>query len=129
MSDEIAPAIERIGADIVQSCLQVHRSLGLGLLEAAYEACLAHELKKRNRTVARQVHLPIVYDGQRIESAFKLDLLVDDEVIVELKSVDQMNPIFEAQILTYLRLAHKRLGFLVNFNVRLIKHGIKRYVV
>lgn len=98
-------------------------------MESVYEACMCHELKKRGIGFARQVSLPIVYDGLRLESGVRLDLLVDDTVIVELKAVEQLIPVFEAQLLSYLRLANLRLGFLINFNVPLIKRGIKRIII
>lgn len=121
--------IEPIAAAIVDSALRVHRALGPGLLESVYETCLAHELMQRDIPVLRQVAIPVIYDGMRIETGFRLDLLVGDQVIVEVKSVDRDAPVFLAQLMTYLRLSNKRLGFLINFNVTTIKSGIRRVVL
>jgi GxxExxY protein len=120
---------ERIATEIVDAAFQVHNVLGPGLIESVYETCMAHELTKRGVPFQTQVALPIIYDGVRLESALRLDLLVADSVIVELKSVEQMHPVFEAQLLSYLRLSNLRLGFLINFNVPLIKQGIQRIIV
>jgi GxxExxY protein len=107
----------------------VHRNLGPGLLESAYEACLCHELTKRNREVRRQVSLPIDYDGVQLDAGYRLDLVVDVEVIVELKSVEKIEPIHEAQLMTYLRLSGRRVGLLINFNVLRLTDGIVRRVI
>lgn len=120
---------EGIAGEIVNSAYKVHTALGPGLMESVYEACMCHELKKRGVPFAKQVSLPIVYDGLRLESGLRLDLLVDNTVVVELKAVEQMLPVFEAQLLSYLKLTNLRLGFLINFNVPLIKQGIKRIIV
>jgi GxxExxY protein len=106
--------------------MKVHQTLGPGLLESVYEACLAHELSKRDIRTVRQLPVAIEYDGLLIEAGFRIDLLVEDAVIVELKAVEQMIPLFEAQLLTYLKLTHKRLGLLINFNTPLLKQGLKR---
>ena len=111
---------------IVDAGLKVHRALGPGLLESAYEHCLAHELNTRGLGVRRQVALPILFDGILIEAGYRLDLLVDDLIIVEVKAVDALAPLHEAQLLTYLRLSGRRLGYLMNFNVKLLKQGIRR---
>jgi GxxExxY protein len=103
--------------------------LGPGLLESVYETALAYELRKRGLSPATQVAMPVRYDGQQLESGFRVDLIVERCVIVELKSVETMNPVFEAQLLTYLRLSGVRLGFLINFGVRRLKDGIQRIVV
>lgn len=113
----------------MDSAYKVHSALGPGLIESVYEACICHELKKRSVHFQRQVSLPIVYDGLRLESGLRLDLLVDSSVIVELKAVEQMLPVFEAQLLSYLKLTNMRLGFLINFNVPLIKQGIRRIII
>jgi len=118
--------IDRVASVIVDSALLVHKSLGPGLLEHVYEVCLAHELIKRGLCVERQVDLPVVYDGIRFEVGFRLDLIVEGSVIVELKAVDSILPIHQAQVLTYLKLTNKRLGLLINFNTARIKDGIKR---
>jgi GxxExxY protein len=120
---------ERIGAVVVDAALTVHRALGPGLLESIYEVCLAHELRKRGLSVRRQEPVPIVYDGLRFEEAFRFDLLINDRVLCEIKSVQEVHPISVAQVLTYLKLMDVRLGFLINFNVHLIKDGIQRIVL
>lgn len=119
---------EAIGACVVDSCIKIHRELGPGLLEKVYEACLEHELKKAGFEVKRQVVLPISYDGIVFSEGLRMDMLIDNLVIIELKAVDQMNPYWEAQIISYLKLAKKKLGFLINFNVPLMKNGIRRFV-
>ena len=120
--------IEAVGAAIVDAAIQVHRALGPGLLESAYQACLAYELRKRGHEVVTELVLPVMYDGQRIEAGYRIDMLVDDCVIVENKALDGLLPIHEAQILTYLKLRNCRLGFLLNWNVKLMKNGLKRMV-
>jgi len=125
----IPPEVERIGKTILDAAFKVHTALGPGLLESVYETTHAYEIRKSGLTVATQVALPIVYDGQELESGFRLDLLVEKCVIVELKSVETMHPVYDAQIMTYLRLSGVRLGFLINFNVKHLKDGIKRFVV
>ena len=117
-----------VSGQIVDAAMKVHSALGPGLLESAYEGCLAHELRKRGLKVAVQVALPVVYEGVNIDVGYRIDLLVEDLVIVELKSVDKLAPIHEAQLLTYLKLSGKRLGLLMNFNVVHLKDGIKRMV-
>ena len=127
---EAIPAkTERVAGAIVDSTLRVHRALGAGLLESVYEACLCHELKQRGIPFEAQVALPVVYDGVRVDAGLRLDLLVSDSVIVEVKAVEKMHPLFEAQLLTYLKLTGLRLGLLINFNVPLVKDGIKRIVL
>lgn len=125
---EIKEEEERIAKAIVNSAYLVHKALGPGLLEKVYEICLAHELVKAGFKVERQLEIPIVYDGLVFKEGLGLDLLVEDKVIIELKAVDQLNPVWEAQIISHLKLANKKLGFLINFNVPIIKQGIKRYV-
>ena len=121
--------IEKIGKAIVNSSYKVHKTLGPGLLEKIYEVCLAHELTKAGFNVKRQQNIPIVYDGISFDEGLRMDILVNDLVIVELKAVDEMNPVWEAQIISHLKLTGLKLGFLINFNVSIIKHGIKRYRV
>ena len=116
-----------ITGQIVDAAMKVHTALGPGLLENAYEACLAHELKKRGLEVERQKELPIQYDGQTIDAGYRLDLLVDNTVIVELKAVADIAPIHHAQIISYLKLGKKPVGLLINFNVQRLKDGIKRF--
>jgi GxxExxY protein len=118
--------IDRIAKEVVDAAFKVHSSLGPGLLESAYETCLAHELTKRGQRVERQKAQPVIYDGLEIEVGYRLDLLVEDLIIIELKSVEQLAPIHQAQLLTYLKLSSKQLGFLMNFNVPMIKDGIRR---
>jgi len=120
---------ERVAAAVLDAAFQVHRNLGPGLLESVYEVCLCRELSNRNVPFQCQAALPIVYDGVRLDAGLRLDLLVADLVVVELKSVEKMIPLFEAQLLTYLKLSGKRLGLLINFNVPLLKDGIKRLVI
>jgi GxxExxY protein len=113
---------------IIGCAIKVHRVLGPGLLESAYEVCLAHELEKAGLSLERQIALPVVYDGIRLDAGYQLDIVVEDEVILELKAVEQLMPIHEAQLLTYLRLKNRKIGLLLNFNVTLLKNGIKRIV-
>jgi GxxExxY protein len=120
---------DRIAGAIVDSALTVHRRLGPGLLESVYELCLFHELTKRSIQVERQVGFPIHYDDLKIESGLRLDLLGAGLVIVEIKAVEKLAPVHQAQLLTYLKLTDKKLGLLINFNVPLIKDGIKRMVM
>ena len=117
---------EEVAREIVDAALLVHRELGPGLLESAYEQCLAFELARRGLTVERQKELPIRYQGMRIDAGYRIDLLVGGSVIVELKAIDRVAPVHEAQLLSYLRLSNLRIGFLVNFHVRLLKDGIRR---
>lgn len=122
-------ATEDSATSVVDAAIAVHRILGPGLLESTYEVCLAHELEKRGHTVLRQTALPVVYDEIKLEAGYRVDLIVDGTVIIEVKSVEALAPIHEAQILTYLRLSGRRLGFLVNFNVALLKQGLRRMVL
>lgn len=117
-----------ISRQIVDAAFQIHTRLGPGLLESVYEVLMAHELRKRGLRVERQVPVRIVYDGITFEEGFRADLIVEDLVIVELKSVEKTLPVHGKQLLTYLRLTDKRLGLLVNFGEALIKHGIERVV-
>lgn len=125
----IPPETEKVGKLVLDSAYKVHTALGPGLLESVYESCLAFEVRQSGSIVETQVPFPIVYRDLRIESGLRLDLLVDKCVIVEVKSVDSFNQVYEAQLLTYLRLTGVRLGFLINFNVLRLKEGIKRLVV
>jgi GxxExxY protein len=120
---------ERIASIIVDSIFRVHTTLGPGLLESVYEDCLCLELEARGLRVQRQVNVPIIYLGKTVEPGLRLDLLVENSVIIETKSVEKMDPVFRAQMITYLKLSKKRLGFLVNFNVEYIKEGIKRVIL
>jgi GxxExxY protein len=120
---------ERVGKIIVNSAFKVHKKLGPGLLEKIYEIALTHELQKSGLKVKRQVDIPIVYDGIKFEEGLRLDLLVEDLVIIETKAIEQVNPVWTAQVLSHLKLTDKRLGYLINFDVVLIKDGIKRLVI
>lgn len=120
---------EQIAKEIVNAAYVVHKKLGPGLLESVYETCFCHELGKRGIKAERQVPVPLVYDGFVFDIAFRLDVLVEDLVVCELKAVDVMHAVFEAQLLSHLKLTAKRLGFLINFNVPIIKYGIKRMIL
>lgn len=120
---------EAIGKAIVDAAFKVHSKLGPGLLEKIYEVCLAHELRKSDYSVARQVNIPIEYDWIEFDEGLRLDLLVEDKVIVEIKAVDEVNAVWQAQVLSHLKLTGLRLGYLINFNVPLIKQGIKRIIL
>jgi GxxExxY protein len=115
-----------ITGDIIASAIEVHKALGPGLLESAYAACLTLELTERGHTVEVKKPVPLVYKTVKLEAAFQLDMMVDGRIIVELKSVDVLAPIHEAQMLTYLRLTGCRVGLLINFNVPMLKDGIQR---
>jgi len=122
------PQEEEIGKAIVNAAFKVHKELGPGLLEKVDEACMAHELRKSGLEVKRQIDIPIIYDGIQFDEGLRLDLLVDDRVIVELKAADLVNPVWEAQIISHLKLTSLNLGYLINFNVPLIKNGIRRFI-
>jgi GxxExxY protein len=117
-----------VGTQIVDAAVKVHRALGPGLLESAYQACLAYELRKRGLKVECEVSQPVEYDGLQIEAGYRLDMLVNDCVIIENKTVESLAPIHKAQLLTYLRLRKCHLGYLINWHVPLIKNGIKRMI-
>jgi len=120
---------ERIAELVVDAAYTVHRQLGPGLLEKVYEVCFCHELTKRGLRFQRQVSVPITYDGLRFEEGLRLDVLVEDRVICELKAVEKLMPLFQAQLISQLRMTGKRLGFLLNFQVPLMKDGTRRIVV
>lgn len=120
--------INDVSGQVIDAAMKVHSALGPGLLESAYEACLVHELRKREIKVFSQVALPVVYDGVEIDIGYRLDLLVEGMVIVELKAVERLIPIHEAQLLSYLKLSSCKLGLLINFHVLHLKDGIKRMV-
>ena len=120
--------LDSITHKIIGAAIEVHRRLGPGLLESAYEACLAFELKQLGLRVEQQKPLPVVYKDVKLECGYRIDLLVEKSVVIEIKSVDQLAPIHVAQMLSYLRLSGKRVGLLVNFNVRVLKDGLKRVV-
>ncbi len=120
---------DRIGRIVVDSAIAVHRTLGPGLLESVYEACLAEELRQRGLMVERQVGVPVTYGEARLEVGFRIDLLVEKCVVVEIKSIDALASIHMAQVLTYLRFSGYRLGYLINFNSTLLKNGLRRLVL
>ncbi|HEY3322210.1 MAG TPA: GxxExxY protein [Planctomycetota bacterium] len=120
--------INDITGQIVDAAMKVHTALGPGLLESAYRGCLVFELKKRGFAVASEAKLPVAYDGVNIDVGYRIDLLVEDVVIVELKAVDKLIPVHEAQLLSYLKLSGKKVGLLINFNVVHLKDGVKRLV-
>lgn len=113
---------------IIASAIEVHRILGPGLLESVYEYCLVEELRRTGLNVQRQVKLPIIYKGRDLDKNFFLDLLVEDKVVIELKAVEEVLPVHEVQLLTYLKLSDKKLGLLINFHVPILKQGIKRKI-
>ena len=121
--------VEAIGKKVLDAAYTVHTDLGPGLLESVYEACLAYELQKQGVNVETQVVVPVKYQDVFVETGLRLDLWVEKSVIVELKAVETMHPLYEAQLLTYLKITGCRLGFLINFNVRRLKEGIKRMVL
>jgi len=118
-----------ISGAVVDAAMKIHSALGPGLLESAYAACLKHELIKRGLRVASEVPLPVVYDGVRLDAGYRLDLVVEDTVVVELKAIEALAPIHQAQIISYLKLSGKPIGLLINFHSLHLKDGIKRFVV
>ena len=121
--------LDTVGKKIVDSAYTVHKSLGPGLLEKVYEICFCHELQKRGLKYQRQLDIPIVYDGITFKEGLRLDVLVENKIICELKALELVNPVWEAQILSHLKITDNRLGFLINFNVPLMKNGIRRFVI
>lgn len=120
--------INQITEKIIGAVIEVHRELGPGLLESAYETCLGFELTERGLNIERQKPLPVDYKGNRLDAGYRLDLLVENQVIVEIKSVDHLDPIHQAQILSYLKLFGCKVGLLINFIVQVLKNGIKRVI-
>ena len=118
-----------ISKEIVDAAFKVHNQLGPGLLEKIYEICFCHELKKKGLRHKRQILLPVVYDGLHFEESLRLDVLVEDKIICELKAMDIVNPVWQAQVLSHLKITGKHIGFLINFNVTKIKEGIRRYSI
>jgi GxxExxY protein len=119
---------DELTKQIIGAAIEVHRQLGPGLLESVYEACLAYELEQLGLRVTRQKGLPLVYKELTFDQGYRLDLLVEDEVVVEVKAVEQFSEVHEAQLLSYLKLSGCRVGLLMNFNVKMMRDGIKRYV-
>jgi GxxExxY protein len=129
MGKQYAPIpeeINKITGEIIGAAMTVHTELGPGLLESIYEVCLIKELQLKGLKVDRQVPIPVIYRGEQLEAGFRIDLLVEDKVVVELKAAEKLLPIHEAQVLTYLKLTNQRLGLLLNFNVVSMQDGIKR---
>jgi len=120
--------LNKLSKQIVDASISVHKEMGPGLLESVYKYCLLKEFELRNIKASSQVIIPLYYKGELLSKIFKIDILVENEIALELKAVDTILPVHEAQIISYLKLADKRLGFLLNFNVDLIKNGIKRFV-
>ena len=120
---------EKLCKEIVDCAYRVHKQLGPGLLEKIYEACFCHELSKKGIAFQRQAIVPIIYDGIRFDEGLKIDVFVEVIIVCEFKAVEEVNPVCAAQVITYLKLTSTHVGFLVNFNVPLIKQGIKRYCV
>ncbi len=127
--DTTSEEVERVAAAIVDSAFRVHTRMGPGLLESAYRTLMVYELRKRGFQVAFEVPVPLIYDEVKLDAGYRLDLLVNGCVIVEVKAVEKIHPVHEAQLLTYLKLTGVRLGFLINFHTKLIKDGIKRMVL
>lgn len=119
---------EIVAKEIVDACIKIHRSLGPGLLESVYQSCLTYELIRKGFTVECEVSLPVVYEEVKIDIGYRIDMIVDDTIIIENKTAEQLLPVHKAQLLTYLKLTNKHLGFLINWNVPLIKNGIHRIV-
>ena len=115
--------------EIVDCAFRVHKQLGPGLLEKIYEVCFCHELSKKGISYQRQVYLPVIYDGLEFDEGLRLDVFVDNHIICELKAIEAVNPVWEAQIISHLKLTAKHVGFLINFNVALIKDGIRRFCI
>jgi GxxExxY protein len=118
----------KLSKEILDACFVVHKALGPGLLESVYEMCLMYEFSLRNIAAKNQVEVPLIYKGKVLSKEFRIDILIENEIVMELKAVEAILPVHEAQIISYLKLADKRLGFLVNFNVPVMKNGFKRYV-
>lgn len=119
---------DEISKIVFEAALKVHKALGPGLLESAYEECLFYELKKSNLKVEKQKPLPLVYEEVRLEVGYRIDIIIEDKFIVEIKSVEALNDVHLAQLLTYLRLTDCKLGLLINFNVKLLKNGVRRVI-
>lgn len=126
--EKIPEDVNRVSGAVIDAAIQVHKRLGPGLLESSYRLCLVHELKKRGLAVQQELALPIVYDDLKLDSGYRMDLLVADTVVVELKAVDDLLAIHQAQLLSYLKHSGKRVGLLINFNSVLLKDGIRRVV-
>jgi GxxExxY protein len=128
MKTNTAESYNALTSEIIAAAIEVHQRLGPGLLESAYEACLVHELRKRGLGVLSQVGLPVIYDEVTLDVGYRIDILVEDRVIIELKAVEKVSPLHEAQLISYLKLSGMKVGLLLNFNVNRLKDGIKRLV-
>ncbi len=124
--EEIDPETDKVAKEVVDAAFQVHKNLGPGLLENAYETCLLYEIIQKGLKVERQVEVPLVYKGVQMNAGFRLDLLVENKIIVEIKAIEHLLPVHRAQVLTYLKLAKLKLGFLINFNEETLKQGLER---
>jgi GxxExxY protein len=120
--------LNEISGKVIDAAIKVHSALGPGMLEGAYEICLVHELVRSGFRIESQVTLPIVYEGIKLDAGYRIDLIVEDSVICELKAIERLMPVHEAQLLSYLRMSDRRLGLLINFNVRLLRDGVRRVV-
>lgn len=120
--------LNNITDQTIGAAIQVHRQLGAGLLESTYETCLVYELLKQGLKLEQQKQLPIIYDGVRLNHAYRIDILIEEKVIVEVKAVDALTPVHEAQILSYLKLSRCKVGLLINFNVKFLRNGVRRFV-
>lgn len=125
---QITPRVNHVTRQIITAAMKVHTRLGPGLLESAYEGCLLHELRKQGLKVESQVALPVVFDGEKIDLGYRIDLIVADQVIVEIKCVEAINPVHKSQLLSYMRLSGRRVGLLINFHVEHLRDGIRRMV-
>lgn len=121
--------LNKLSYEIIGCAMKVHSQLGPGLLESTYEACLEYELKQKGFKVERQKSLPVIYNSIKLDAGYRIDLMVEDEIIIELKAVRETTPIDEAQLMTYLKLSGKKLGLLINFNVKVLKDGITRRIM
>ena len=126
--EELTEHENRVSKAVLDAAFAVHNHLGPGLLENVYEICLMHELQKAGHQVRRQISVPVIYDRIKMEAGFRLDLLVDEAVVVECKAVDELHPVTTSQVFTYLKLTGKRLGLVINFNVKLLQKGIRRVI-
>ena len=127
--EQLDPRLNKITSEIISAAMTVHSALGPGLLESAYQACLVHELRKRGMKVETEVPVPVVYDGVKLECGYRIDMIVGDSVVLELKAIEAIAPIHEAQLISYIKLSGKRIGLLVNFHVLHLRDGIMRRVV
>ena len=125
---QITPRVNNLTRQIIGAAMRVHTLLGPGLLESAYHACLVHELRKQGLRVESQVGLPVIYDGEKIDLGYRIDLIVCDAVIVEIKCADAINPVHKSQLLSYMRLSGRQIGLLINFHVEHLRDGIRRMV-